>query len=119
MPPKDSEYLLNTVYFGVSTSYGGYEYKPVNKVEHVDLIDVSSMHPKFGEDIYGHFCKVKSGTTKLGWVAITELIWNGNDLYLRFPKKAKRKLRKFKRCKRLSVVRLKKWGRMTFGVSMD
>lgn len=118
MPPKDSD-ILDNVYFGVPIGDGGYEYKPIGKVEHVDITDTSSMHPKFGEDIYGHFCKVKSGTTKLGWVAITELIWNGNDLYLRFPKKSKRKLRKFKRCKRLSAIRLKKWGRMRFGVSMD
>ncbi len=121
MPPKDSESLLNlnNVYFGVSSGDGGYEYKPIGEVEHVDLTDTSSMLPRPGEDMYGHFCKVKPGTTKLGWVAVTELIWNGNSLYLRFPKKAKRKLRKFKRCRRLSVIRLKKWGRMRFGVSID
>lgn len=109
MPPKDSESLLDNVYFGVSTGDGGYEYKPVGKVEHVDLTDTSSLLPRLSEDMYGHFCKVKPGTTKLGWVAITELIWNSNSLYLRFPKKAKRKLRKFKRCKRLTAIRLKKW----------
>lgn len=109
MPPKDSESLLDNIYFGVPSGDGRYEYKPVGKVEHIDITDVSSMLPRLGEDMYGHFCKVKPGTTKLGWVAITEMIWNGNSLYFRFPKKAKRKLRKYNRCKRASLIRWKKW----------
>ena len=59
MPPKDSESLLDNVYFGVSTGDGGYEYNPVGKAEHVDITDTSSMLPRLGEDMYGHFCKVK------------------------------------------------------------
>lgn len=100
MPPKDSESLLDTVYFGMSSGDGGYEYKPIGKIEHVDITDTSSMFPRPGEDMYSHFCKVKPGTTRIGWVAVTEVIWNGNSLYFRFPKKAKRKLNRYSRNRR-------------------
>lgn len=136
MPPKELTGLsFDNLYFGVPSGDGGYEYKPLCHVEHIDLkeeneeandgktsaidTDCDSMLPRPGEDMYGHFTMTKPGTTKLGWVAITELIWHDNSLYSKFPKKGKRKLRKYNRCRRLSVIRIKKWCRMTFGVSMD
>lgn len=102
---------MGDLYFGVSTGDGGYEYKPVGRLEHVDLIDYGSMLPRPGEDMYGHFTRVKPETTKLGWVATTEIIWHGNSLYSKFPKKGKRKLRRYNRCRRVSIIRLNKiWG---------
>ena len=88
---------------------GGFEYKPVDHIEHIDLTDNESMFPRIGEDMYAHFTRVKTGTTKLGWVAITEMIWNSNSLYFKFPKKGRRKLRRHYRCRRISLIRIKKW----------
>lgn len=95
MTPKDSD-ILDNVYFGVPIGDGGYEYKPIGEIQHVDLTDSSSMFPRFGEDMYSCFCKVKPGTTRIGWVALTEAIWNGNFLYYDFPKKGRRKLSRYR-----------------------
>lgn len=95
MPPKESS-ILDNVYFGVPIGEGGYEYHPIDHIEHIDITDTSSMLPHIGEDMYSHFIRVKGGT-RLIWVSFTEAIWHKNLLYLKFPKKGRRKLKRYKR----------------------
>ena len=69
----------------------GYIFAKPGQYTNVDMRDKTSFFPSIGEEMYSHFSAVGGGP-RLKWVAITSLIWNNNNLYLRFPKKGKRKL---------------------------
>lgn len=103
MPPKDSG-KIEHAYFYEKTGEG--EYRLIGEIGHIEevsLFDNTSMFPRIGEDMYSHFIKVRGGT-RLGWVMVTEALWNGNFLYYNFPKKGRRKLAKYARKRRKNYV---------------
>ena len=78
---------------------GGYIFATPGTYTPIDIRDNSSLLPMPGEDMYSHFIRTKGGT-RLSWVAFTEAIWQQNLLYFSFPKKGKRKLRKYARIRK-------------------
>lgn len=82
MPPKEE------------VGAGGFIFAEATAYQHVDLRDHTSMFPAIGEEMYSHIAMVQK-CTKIEAVRMLEIIKSGySSLYLKYPKKARRKLKK-------------------------